>query len=221
MDILFYLLILIIPVSAQLYVKGRYNKYKEIKSENNLSGFEVARRILDKNGLEKIHIVETSGNLSDHYDPRRKVIRLSHEVFHGESVSATAIAAHEVGHAIQDKTGYLFMKIRSIIFPIVSLGTNLSYIIIFIGALTEMLNLIYLGIALVGLGLVFQLITLPVEYDASARAKKELDSLGLTSNNDAKGVEAVLSAAAMTYVAGVLASFLNMLRLLLIFGRRD
>jgi len=221
MDILFYLIILIIPISAQIYVKSNYNKYIEIDNENKISGVEVARKMLDSNGLDNIHVVETNGLLSDHYDPTRKVVRLSHDVFHGNSISATAIAAHEVGHAIQDKEGYIFMRIRSLIFPVVKLGTQLSYILIGIGVLVELLNLIYIGIALVSLGLIFQLVTLPVEFDASKRAKAQLLKLQMTSDSDVIGVEKVLNAAAMTYVAGVLTALLQLIRLILVFGNRD
>jgi len=221
MDIMLYLIMLVIPLLAQFYVMSNYNKYKKVEIKKRLSGFEVARKILDENGLEKIHVVETKGKLSDHYDPSRKVIRLSHEVFHGETISAASIAAHEVGHAIQDKEGYLYMRIRSLIFPIVKIGTQLSYIILVIGFLSEAMGLIQLGIGLVALGLIFQLVTLPVEFNASSRAKKELNKLSLIGDDEEVGVKSVLGAAAMTYVAGVLTSLIELVRLILIYGNRD
>jgi len=177
---------------------------------------------LDSNDLQDVHIVEVKGSLSDHYDPTRKVVRLSTDVFHGTSIASTSIAAHECGHAIQDKEGYFFMRVRSFIFPVVRIATSVSYAIIFIGLLLQALDLIYIGIAFVALGLVFQLVTLPVEFNASNRAKEKINSLNLASEKETEGVSKVLNAAAMTYVAGVLASALQLLRLILAFGsRRD
>lgn len=221
-NIILIICILIIPLIAQILISSRYKKYSEIENTENLSGFETARKILDANGLGDMDIVAVPGNLTDHYDPQRKVVRLSQSNFDNNSIAAMAVAAHECGHAIQDKEGYLMMKIRSAIVPVVKLGTTLSYIIIVIGCLFELLNLVYIGIALTALGLLFQLITLPVEFDASSRALKQINVLGLSSKNDADGVKKVLSAAAMTYVAGVLASLLQIIRLILIFtNRRD
>ena len=220
-DIIFMLIILIIPLIAQLKVTSNYNRYLTIKQSSGLTGFEVARKILDNNGLNNIHIVETKGKLSDHYDPSRKVIRLSHDVFHGDSISSVSIAAHECGHAIQDKVGYVWMKIRSLIFPIVNIATSISYIIILIGIIAQLFNVILFGILLTGLGLVFQIVTLPVEFNASARAKEELRKIGIVKSEEQEGVNKVLGAAAMTYVAGVLSSALEIVRLLLVFGRDD
>jgi len=215
-----YLLALLIPLIAQIYVSSRYKKYSNLENSKNLSGFEVARKILDKNGLKNLYIVETKGTMTDHYDPKRKTVRLSSEVYHGTTIASVAIAAHECGRAIQDKEGYLFMKIRSFIFPIVSLGTRFAYVVLFIGLLANMMNLIWLGILLVGLGLVFQLVTLPVEFNASKRALDELNNS--IDSNDYDGTKNMLNAAALTYVAGVLSSALEILRLILIFtDRRD
>ncbi len=220
-DIIFMLIILIIPLIAQLKVTSNYSRYLTIKQSSGLTGFEVARKILDNNGLNNIHIVETKGKLSDHYDPSRKVIRLSHDVFHGDSISSVSIAAHECGHAIQDKVGYVWMKIRSLIFPIVNIATSISYIIILIGIIAQLFNVILFGILLTGLGLVFQIVTLPVEFNASDRAKEELRKIGIVKSEEQEGVNKVLGAAAMTYVAGVLSSALEIVRLLLVFGRDD
>lgn len=220
-DNLLILIIFIIPLIAQIKVSINYNKYLKEDAFCGLTGFEVARKILDSNGLNNIHIVETPGTLSDHYDPTRKVLRLSHNVFHGTSISSMSIAAHECGHAIQDKEGYSFMRIRSFIFPIVNIATQLSYIIILIGILTAMFKLIMLGIALTGCGLIFQLITLPVEFDASKRAKEELYKLNIANDEENNGVKKVLGAAAMTYVAGVLTSILQILRLIYIYDDRN
>ena len=220
-DFLFIIIILIIPFIAQLKVSSNYNKYLTVKQSSGLSGFEVARKILDNNGLDNIHIVETRGKLTDHYDPTRKVIRLSHNVFHGDSIASISIADHECGHAIQDKTGYVWMRIRSMIFPIVNIATSISYVIILIGILAQLFNVVLLGIFLTAFGLIFQIITLPVEFDASNRAKDELKKIGIVTTEEQTGVNKVLGAAAMTYVAGVLSSALEIVRLLLVFSRDD
>ena len=217
-----YFLALIIPLIAQIMVSSRYKKYSNIDNDKKISGFEVARKILDKNGLNNLYIVETKGTMSDHYDPKRKTVRLSSEVFHGTSIAAIAIASHECGHAIQDKEGYMPMKLRSFIFPIVSLGTKFAYVVLMIGLIANMLNFIWAGIMLVGLGLIFQLITLPVEFDASKKALNELNENYLIHKSDIEGAKSMLTAAAMTYVAGVLSSALEILRLILIFtNNRD
>lgn len=220
-DLLFIIIILIIPFIAQLRVSSNYNKYLTVKQSSGLSGFEVARKILDNNGLDNVHIVETRGKLTDHYDPTRKVIRLSHNVFHGDSIASVSIAAHECGHAVQDKTGYVWMRIRSMIFPIVNIATSISYVVILIGILAQLFNVVLLGIVLTAFGLIFQIVTLPVEFDASNRAKDELRKIGIVKAEEQTGVNKVLGAAAMTYVAGVLSSALEIVRLLLVFSRDD
>lgn len=213
-----YLLALIVPLIAQIYINICHDKYRKIENKNRITGFEVARKILDANGLKDIYIVEMRGNLTDHYDPRRKTVKLSSEVFHGDSIVSMAVAAHECGHAIQDKEGYLFMKIRSFIFPIVSFGTKIAYVILLIGLIANLMNLVWAGILLVGLGLVFQLVTLPVEINASKRAMIELENNVGAIDRDIDGTKTMLIAAAMTYVAGVLSSALEILRLILIFS---
>lgn len=208
------LLIIFLPVIASIYVRTSYNKNLKKESSNGLSGFEIARQILDKNGLNEIMIVETRGTLSDHYDPSRKVVRLSTDVFHGTSVASNAVAAHEVGHAIQDKEGYLFMRVRHAIFPVVNILSNISYYVILIGFIFELINLVWLGIGAVAFGVFFQIVTLPVEINASKRAGKELNDLNLVNKEDNDGVKNMLTAAALTYVAGVLAGILQLLRLI-------
>ena len=221
MDLLLILIIITIPLIADINIKTNYNKYLKVDNKGNLTGQEVARKILDKHGLNDVYVVETDGYLSDHYDPSRKTVRLSKAVFEGESVASIAIAAHECGHAIQDKENYLFLRLRSLIFPIVNIATTLSYFIILIGLVLQILDLFYLGIALTSIGLIFQLITLPVEFDASKRAKEELNKLRVVSKEEASGVKKVLFSAAMTYVAGVLSSVLQIVRLLLIARSND
>ncbi len=218
MDMVFYIVIILIPIIAQINISTSYGKYKKLGNSKKISGFEVARKILDANGLDDIYVVETSGNLTDHYDPSRKVIKLSRDIFKGESIAAMAVAAHECGHAIQDKENYTFMRIRSFLVPVVNLVSSFSWIVIFIGLLTEYFQIFYIGIALISIGLLFQLITLPVEFDASKRAKKELEKLKISNNEEAIGVKKMLTAAALTYVASVLTSVLEIIRLIAIFN---
>lgn len=222
MDDLLYLLMLIIPLIAQLYVTSSYKRFKKVYNKKNITGYDVARKILDANGLSNLYIVETKGTMTDHYDPSRKTVRLSSEVYHGSSVASMAIAAHECGHAIQDKDGYLFLKIRSIIYPVVNLGTRLAYIVLLIGIVLEYFDLILLGIVLVGLGLVFQIVTLPVEINASKRALLKLEELNIADKGELNGTKTMLKSAALTYLAGVLSSAIEVFRLVYIyFDRRD
>ncbi len=222
MDSLLYLLMLIIPLMAQIYVTSSYKRFKKVYNKKNITGYDVARKILNANGLNDLYVVEIKGTMTDHYDPTRKTVRLSSEVYHGSTVASMAIAAHECGHAIQDKEGYLFLKIRSFIYPVVNLGTRLAYIVLLIGIILEYFDLILLGIALVGLGLVFQLVTLPVEINASKRALIKLEELNIADKNELSGTKTMLTSAALTYLAGVLSSAIEVFRLLYIyFDRRD
>lgn len=220
-QLLIIILILIIPICASVYCNSTYKKYKRVKTEKEVTGFEVAREILDKNGLKDVHIVETSGVMSDHYDPRRKVIRLSHEVFHGSTVASISIAAHEVGHAIQDKEKYLYMRIRAFIFPIVNIASYFAYILIIISFILSSVNLLWLSIILMSFGVIFQLVTLPVEFNASNRAGKQLKALKQFSQKELNGSKSMLTSAALTYVAGLVASLLELLRLVLIARSSD
>ena len=223
MEGLLYLLALIIPLMAQIYVSATYKKNSKRNNAFGLTGYDVARKILDKNELNNLYVVETQGTMTDHYVPNRKTIKLSSEVYHGKSIASLAIAAHECGHAIQDKEGYLFLRIRSFIYPIFNLGTKIAYIILIFGFIFESMQMIYAALAIVLLGLIFQLITLPVEINASKRASKEIDENHLGNTEDKNGIKDMLISAALTYVAGVLSSALDLLRLLLILGnnRRD
>ena len=220
-------LLLLIPIAitliAQIYVNSSYSKYKKVGNTKGISGFEVARQILDNNGLSDVYVTETKGMLSDHYDPSRKVVRLSTDIFHGTSIASTSVAAHEVGHAIQDKVGYAFMKFRAALFPFVNISSYAGYISILIGVLFSSLELIWIGIALEVVILLFQLITLPVEFDASRRAKQEIKKEGFLTKAELEGSNAMLKAAAYTYVAAVIANIMQILRLVLMYGgnRRD
>lgn len=208
---------ILITIIAQALISHRYRKYSEIKNRKGLTGVEVAQEILKRNGLEDVYVVETKGYLSDHYDPGQRVVRLSYNVYHGDSISALAIAAHEVGHAIQHKEGNVFINIRKFIFPIVNIASKFGYIAIFIGLIFGLLKIFYLGIAMLFAILFFQLVTLPVEFDASRRALANLDKYNFVLSDEKKGAFKVLSAAALTYVAGLATTLLEIARLLLIF----
>ena len=219
--IIIFLLMLIIPIYASIKVNVNYKKYKKVINEKDLTGFDVARRILDEFGLGDIYVVETKGAMSDHYDSRRKTVRLSTEVFHGTSVASVAIAAHECGHAIQDKEGYTWMKLRSIIFPIVNIGQKIAYIVMIIGLFLSYMDYVYAAIGFTFLGLLFELVTLPVEFDASKRAKDIILKDGMINDKEKKGIDAVLNSAALTYVAAVVSSMLELLYLLIQLNDRD
>lgn len=221
MDGTLIILIILIPIVAQIGIKSSYSKYSKIENDKNLTGKEVARMILDKNGLNNIEIHETAGELTDYYDPRKKQVFLSTKIHNGISISASSVAAHEVGHAIQDKEGYFFLRFRSFLVPIVNFTSHISSIFIILGFFLEYLNLIDIGIILLLVGLFFQLVTLPVEFNASNRAKEQLKEIGLYSKKNVSGTNSVLNAAAFTYVAGFLAEALQILRLVLMTRNRD
>ena len=217
MELLLIILIISLPLISQLYITVTYKKTSNIEFRSDTTGYDVARNILDKNGLNNI----LNGTLTDHYDPTRKVIKLSKDIYHGNSVASASVAAHEVGHAIQDKEGYTFLKIRHTIFPVVSFLDRISYIVIFLGFLLEYMNLVYFGIFAVGAGVLFQIITLPVEINASKRAIKELKSLNLTTDRTENLSKNMLTAAALTYVASTLAEILQLIRLIGIIKDND
>ncbi len=211
----------IIVLYAQIKINSTYGKYKNIKLNKNITGQEVARMILDSNGMNNIHVVETQGELTDHYDPRRKVVRLSKQIFHDNAIASVAVAAHEVGHAIQDKENYIFMKIRSILVPIVNFITYIGYIVAFISLLAGITGYLKVSIIIILAALLFQLVTLPVEFDASKRGREQLVKLGIIDGSEEKGVKKMLDAAAFTYVASFISSLLNLLRLIIMLRDRD
>ncbi len=221
MELILIMLIISLPLISQLYISVTYKKTSNIEFRSDTTGYDVARNILDKNGLNNILVVETNGTLTDHYDPTRKVIKLSKDIYHGNSVASASVAAHEVGHAIQDKEGYTFLRIRHAIFPVVSFLDRISYIVIFLGFLLEYMNLVYFGIFAVGAGVLFQIITLPVEINASKRAIKELNELNLTTDRTEDLSKNMLTAAALTYVASTLAEILQLIRLIGIVKDND
>lgn len=199
---------------AQIKIKSTYGKYSKVKNSRGLTGAEVARQILDNNELYHVQIKQVRGQLSDHYDPRTKTVSLSEGIYDGTSVSAAGIAAHEVGHAIQHAKGYVPLKIRSAIVPVVAISSNFVWILIMLGFVFQNPNLVTLGVVFFGAAVVFQLITLPVEFDASNRAIKQLRQYNLVSDSEIGGSKKVLSAAALTYVAATLMAVAQLLRLL-------
>ena len=207
---------------ASAKVNSTYQKYSRTRSYSGLTGAEAARRILNSAGIYDVTVEHVRGNLTDHYDPRARVLRLSDSVYGSSSVAAIGVAAHECGHAIQDEESYAPLRIRSALVPVVNLGSNLYFPIFLLGLLFSWEPLIYVGIACFALTLVFSLVTLPVEFNASGRALRVLDQQGYLSSEEMDGARAVLNAAAMTYVAATISSLLQLVRLLIIArNRRD
>ena len=211
----------LVVIFAQIKVKGAYSKYVGVKCNKGLAGCEVARKVLDNAGLDKVHVVEVKGELTDHYDPKQKVVRLSTEIFHGTSIASVAVAAHECGHAIQDKDNYTFMRIRALLVPMVNFVNKFGYIATIIGLIAGIFDVIILGIVMLLATMLFQVVTLPVEFDASKRAKKIISELNLATDTEQEGVEKMLSAAAFTYVASVINTLFQLLRLLVRLNDRD
>lgn len=207
---------------AQFKVSSTTNRFFRIKSRSGYNGQQVAERILAANGIRDVRIVPIRGTLTDHYDPRRKVLRLSEEVYYGTSITSIAVAAHECGHALQHAYGYAPLTIRGAIVPVVNFASSLSWILIFVGLFFSGNNtMLQLGILMFSATVIFQLITLPVEFNASSRALVQLQDLGIVDSGEARDSRKVLSAAAMTYVAAALTAILQLVRLLLIANNRD
>ena len=225
---MYYLLILIpliIAMAASANVRSTYRKYQQIGNSRGLTGQMAARQILDANGLYNVSIEHISGELSDHYDPRANVVRLSDSTFNSTSVAAVGVAAHEVGHAIQYATGYSPMKLRSAVIPLTNIGSALSYPLVILGLV---LGNSYVGDMLINAGIflflavvLFQFATLFVEFNASARAMKTLDSQHILEGNELSMSRKVLTAAALTYVAALFTAIVNLLRLILIASGRN
>ena len=212
----------VITFVAQIYVNNSYNKFKYQSLKKKITGAEVARTILDKNGLKDIKITEVSGNLTDHYDPTKKIVSLSTDIYRGDTIAAASVAAHECGHAIQHKDGYIFIKIRSMLVPLVNFSTKIGYLVVILGIIFSAPKIAIIGLVLLLAMLLFQVITLPVEFNASNRAKKQIIELKLIENYELEDTRTMLNAAALTYVAGVITTLLQILRLaLIVFGRRD
>lgn len=215
--IVYFAVILLLPIWASMKVKNTYKKYSQVPASSHMRGAEVARNILDANGLNHVRIEEVHGALSDHYDPRDKVVRLSSDNYHGHSVAGAAVAAHEVGHAIQDKEDYSFLRFRHALVPAASFGSNASFFFILAGMLFQSTGMIGLGIVFMAAAVLFQLVTLPVEFNASSRAMEQIVSLGVIRNEEERDTRKVLNAAAFTYVASALVALAELLRFVLMF----
>ncbi|WP_042355282.1 zinc metallopeptidase [Bacillus rubiinfantis] len=215
--LIYFAFIVLIPLWAQMKVKNTFAKFSRVPSASYRTGAEIARAILNANRLYDVGIEEGRGFLSDHYDPRTKTVRLSPENYHGHSIAAAAVAAHECGHAIQDSDGYTFLRFRSALVPVANFGSNVSWILIMIGIFAQAANMLLLGIIFMAAAVLFQIITLPVEFNASSRAMNQVMSLGLITHKEEREAKKVLNAAALTYVAAAAVAVLELLRLVLIF----
>ncbi len=213
----------IISLWAQGRVTSTFNRYSRVRSMTGMTGAEAAKRLLNSQGIYDVTVRPVAGNLTDHYDPRTKTVNLSQSVFNSSSVAAIGVAAHECGHAIQDNESYVPLRLRTAIVPAANLGSQLSWPLILIGILIGGFGspLVEIGILLFSLAVLFQLVTLPVEYNASARAVKLLDSQGILGGQEVDGTRKVLNAAALTYVAAAATSILQLLRLVILFGGRN
>ena len=210
---------------ASSSVNSTFKRYSSVLSSRHLTGAQAAQRVLSGNGVTNVRIERIAGNLTDHYDPRTNVIRLSDSVYNSTSVAAIGVACHEAGHAVQYAQNYAPIKLRAAIIPITNIGSKLAMPLILAGLLLTVLGnfstvLVYLGIACFGLSLVFQLVTLPVEFNASRRAMNAIEQADLLTEEEQRGAKKTLSAAAMTYVAATAVSLAQLLRLILLFGNR-
>lgn len=206
---------------AQTYLQSTYRKYSQIQGSKGYTGAEVARLILNDNGLHNVRIEPIAGELTDHYDPKDKVVRLSQGIFHSTSLAAVGVAAHECGHAVQDSFDYKPLRLRNAIIPITNIGSQLAMPLILVGLLMGLVGLAKVGVVAYSLMAVFQLITLPVEFNASNRALKIIDDHALLEGEERNGTKKVLQAAALTYVAALLSVLANILRFVLLIDRRD
>lgn len=214
----FYILLpaIVISLWAQYKVKSTYSKYEKIMNLHGITGGDVARRLLDADGLNYIPIEIIRGKLTDHYDPLKQVMRLSEGVYYSESVAAIGVAAHETGHAMQHKESYAPLTFRNHIFPLVNISSNISWFLVIFGILFGGTTFISIGILLFSIVVIFQLITLPVEFNASNRAINILENKSILVGEEIKGAKAVLNAAALTYVAAAITSIVELIRLVLI-----
>lgn len=212
---------IIIAFWAQSKVSGTYKKYRTVRTMNGYTGENVARMMLDAAGLYDVPVVETRGELTDHYDPRSRAVRLSSDIFHGASIASAGIAAHEVGHAIQHKEAYKPLVLRTSMATAVNISSQASIIIFMIGLLFSIPMLTNIGIIFFTVAVIYQLITLPVEFNASRRALNILESRNILYGNEVNGAKSVLSAAAMTYVAAALMSISQLIRLIAISNRNN
>ena len=211
---------LLITLWAQWKMKSTFSPYEKVPTRQGLTGAQAARDILDANGLQNVQVQRVGGRLTDHFDPRTNVVNLSAATYDAPTIGGVGVAAHECGHAIQHAVGYGPIKLRTAIVPVANWGSRLSIPLIFVGFLLSLTGLIYLGIILFGLAVLFQLVTLPVEFNASRRALAAIESRNLLTDDELRGARSVLRAAAMTYVAALLVSFAQLLRLIILYGNR-
>lgn len=212
----------VISLVAQLLVSSRFSKYSKVASRSGFTGAQAASHILQSQGIYDVSIRRVSGNLTDHYDPRSKTLNLSQSVYDNYSVAAVGVAAHECGHAIQHARGYAPLTFRSALVPVANLGSKLSWLFIILGIFLSMnQTLLYIGIIMFSAAVLFQIVTLPVEFNASGRALKLLKENGILMNDEVGKTRKVLAAAALTYVAAAATAILQLLRLILLFGGRD
>ena len=217
MYIVYFIIIMLLPIYAQMKVKSTYKKFAQVPAEKGMTGAQVARYILDQHGLTDVRVVPTQGFLADHYNPATKTVALSEDNYYNSSIAGTAVAAHEVGHAIQHAEAYSFLTLRAKLVPVANISSNMSWIFVMIGIFATNPNFLLLGIVLLFAGVVFQVVTLPVEFDASKRAMNEVVALGIINNNEERSAKKVLNAAAMTYVAAASVAIMELLRLVLIY----
>ncbi|WP_027963362.1 zinc metallopeptidase [Halalkalibacillus halophilus] len=215
--LIYFAVLLLLPMWANRKVKSTYKKYMKVANSSGMTGAEVANRILHENGIYNVNVEETKGTLSDHYDPTKKVIRLSSDNYHKSSQAAAAIAAHEVGHAIQDAESYSFLQFRHSLFPVANIGSNMSYIFILAGLFLSLSGLFIAGIVLMAFAVLFQLVTLPVEFNASNRAMNQLVSTGIIGSAEHRETKKVLDAAAWTYVAATVVAVMELLRFIMMY----
>jgi len=220
------IILVLIGVVLSLWAQGRvtstFSKYSKVRSRTGMTGAEAARRLLNSQGIYDVTVQEVAGSLTDHYDPRTKVVNLSQSVYGATSVAAIGVAAHECGHAMQHNEGYAPLRFRSALVPVANFGSKLSWPLILIGVMIGGLGspMVQIGILMFTLAVLFQIVTLPVEFNASGRAVKLLDAQGILYQDEVKGTKKVLGAAALTYVAAAASSILQLLRLIILFGGR-
>jgi Zn-dependent membrane protease YugP len=210
-----------LTIWAQFKVKGNFNRFSQVPAQSGLSGAEVARRILDDNGLYNVPVEPVPGALTDHFDPISNVVRLSEPVYYGDSISSISVAAHEVGHAIQHKEGYSMLVLRHRMFPVVNLTSGIAPLLLMAGIFFKATNLLLIGIIFFAAAVAFQVITLPVEFNASARAKRLMLAEGFIGSHEKRGVDKVLGAAALTYVASTLVAIMQLLEYIWIFNSNN
>lgn len=209
---------LAVTLIAQLLVKSRYNKYKQVANSIGLNGENIARKILDSNGMQDVKVIPAKGTLTDNYNPTNRTVNLSEDIFYGTTIAGIAVAAHECGHAIQHSKKYAFLTLRMKMVPVLNITSRISYFIILAGYVLGYLGLFKIGIILESIAVLFHIITLPVEFDASKRGLQQLKSFGVFESTELSGCRKMLTAAALTYVGAALSAIVSLLRLILMYN---